>query len=534
MNDPGMSVHPPVLVALERVGRGCGASRAYVFLTRQRSDGSRFWENTHEWCAEGVEPQIAQLQDVPTEVLPYWASRIDAGLGVLADPLDRLPPEAAAERDLLAAQDVHTIVVVPIIGREGSSMGFVGLDGVGPDHPGWPPHASDWLASVGAALAAAFEAESDARKQAEHVAQRQHRIAELDAILPVTGGVVHDLANLLAIVMLNAELVMDTTVPTDERLHSFADIGQSGSRAEAMLRRLLALIRGTAPPVRPIRADAFLAELAALLHRAYQPRVRVVFQGNAPDAVVTMAPTDLDQIVLNLVVNARDASPNGGIVQIRTRADVGQRLLIEVTDQGPGVPDVIKAIIFEPFYTTKRDSGTGLGLFNVAQAAAARGGEVRVLDAPGARGACFQVWLPCDQAAVDGPVATPDVERRLDGVRVLVVDDERALRVLVREALARRGAAVREAGSVTEALALADQHDVDVLITDLELPDGWGVTLAQQLRSRAPTLPVVCVTAEPDGPAAVAASAAGLDVLNKPFRRDTLLRWVARAAAAKR
>lgn len=511
--------------ALGRLGGGTRASRAYIFRAKHLPDGSTRYDNTHEWCAPGIEPQRDQLQDVPAEAMPWWCARMNVGLGIDADPVASLPPEAGAERELLEAQDIQRILVEPFREAAGRNGGFVGLDGVGADHPGWPPGARDTLGHAAQFAEAFFAAADEAGALRDGQTQAHRRFASLEATLPFTGGIVHDLANILGVVLLNAELLRDALVPTDENAASVEDLLSMGLRGEAMLRRLLALTRGRELPPRSLELDPFLQDLAALLHRSHQPQANVYFEGAAAETTLFLPPTHLDQIVLNLALNARDVTPEGGRVLIRSRLAAQGRVCIEVHDQGPGVPPELRERVFEAYFSTKASQGTGLGLFNVATLVRSLGGSVSVDTSAALGGACFSVVLPREQRAqTPTPRGLATLPSLLD-VRVLVVDDERTLRILLRRSLVAAGALVTDCGTAEEAREhLSGSTRFDLLLTDLNLPDGDGLAIARFARAAHPEIAVLTMTGQPDSPLAEAVAAARLPLLTKPFRREALVR----------
>lgn len=488
------------------------AARSYVF--EFEADG--LMSNTHEWCAEGVEPQRDQLQAAPSDLFPWWVAEIRAGRAIVLRSLDELPPAAAAERELLAAQDITELLAVPLhVG--GHLRGFVGIDIVG-EPRGIDAITRATVEHAARAIGSLLTTAELARTRIGEVETRVRRLADLDASAALSAGLVHDLANLLVVVSLHTELALERVAEDDPEREPLDDMLSLVQRASALLRRLLAMLGGQSSTLVAVELDTTANELARMLARAFEPNVRLRVDTHAPDAQIVGPPSLLDQALLNLLVNARDASPPGGVIELRTRIDpVANQALVVVSDMGPGVPPELREQIFQPFFTTKGEAGTGLGLFNVRHAVEQLGGSIRV-DVAALGGASFEVRLPLAARTPRLAELVSDVLARGE-LGLLLVEHERALRVLLRRSLEQLGFVVDCEQRLDEARAqiLGERHAIVLL--DLHL-DEDALELVRVARARGRM--VVGMTSEPTSPLALAAEQLGAQLLVKPFRRGVL------------
>lgn len=498
---------------LATLGTPTHAARSYVFEFESETSMS----NTYEWCAAGVEAQREQLQGLPVDMFPWWIAEIRAGRAIMLRSLDDLPPDAA-ERDLLAAQDISELIAVPLqIG--GRLRGFVGIDMIG------EPRGIDatTLATVehaSAAIGSLLSTAEQARARVHELEARVRRLADLDASAALSAGLVHDLANLLVVVSLHTELALERVVPDDPEREPLDDMLALVQRASALLRRLLAVLGGHSTTWVTVDLDATATELARMLARAFEPRVHLRVDAHAPDVQIVGPPSLLDQALLNLLVNARDASPDGGTIELRTRIDArAGQVVVGVSDMGPGVAPELREQIFTPFFTTKGESGTGLGLFNVRHAVEQLGGSIRV-DAAQLGGACFEIRLPLATRTPRLAELISDVLARGE-LGVLLIEHERVLRVLLRRSLEQLGFVVEcvDADEAVHAGVLADRHAIVLLDLDVHL----GAELLELVReARARGRMVIGMTSEPSSAIAKAAEQLGAHLLVKPFRRGML------------
>lgn len=512
-----------VQAILATLGTPTGAARSYVFEFELESDA--VMNNTHEWCAEGIEAQREQLQGVPAEMFPWWIAEIRAGRAIMLRSLDDLPPEAAAERELLAAQDITELLVVPLH-VAGRLRGFMGIDVVG-EPRGIDATTRATVEHAARAIGSLLTTAELARARVGEVETRVRRLADLDASAALSAGLVHDLANLLVVVSLHTELTLERVAADDPEREPLDDMLSLVQRASALLRRLLALLGGQTTALVAVELDTSANELARMLARAFEPKVHLRVDTHAPDAQIVGPPSLLDQALLNLLVNARDASPPGGVVELRTRVDpLAQQAIVMVSDMGPGVPPELREQIFAPFFTTKGDAGTGLGLFNVRHAVEQLGGSLHIGVAE-LGGACFEIRLPLAARTPRLAELVSDVLARGE-LGLLLVEHERALRVLLRRSLGQLGFVVdcEEDLEGAHSQLHGDRHAI--VLIDLHLAEG---TLELVRVARAQGRMVIATTSEPTNALALAAEQLGAQLLVKPFRRGVLEELLGRGKA---
>jgi two-component system cell cycle sensor histidine kinase/response regulator CckA len=350
-------------------------------------------------------------------------------------------------------------------------------------------------------------------------------------------GIAHDFNNLLAAVLAATEQIaarpgIDAPTREDAVL-----IQKAARRGAALVRQLLAFARET--PASPRRLDVREAveDLAPLLRHLLGRGVRIDIDAGETPLPVRIDPTGFDQVLLNLAANARDAMAQGGVLTLRCRPvqrDGARFAGIEVCDTGSGIPPDVLPHIFSPFFTTRSEHGTGLGLATVREIVSAAGGEVAAESSPGV-GTCMRVTLPIDAdpagLAGSGSAAGPPVAGVAVG-RVLLVEDEPVSRRLAERALAAWGWQVVSAGSAEAALDLAFPEGAApagfaAVVTDMELPGCSGADLVAALRARpgGAALPAIIVSghAEPAlrrDPAVQALLAAAVPptvLLSKPY-----------------
>ncbi len=369
--------------------------------------------------------------------------------------------------------------------------------------------------------------------------ERQRQTQKMEAVGLLAGGVAHDINNVLTAILGHATLLQHR-LSADDDIRSDADeIVVAAQRASALTRQLLAFSRRDVVQPRPIDLSALVSELQRMVGRLIGEDVEVVTR-LAPDLPAVKAdPGQMEQVVLNLLVNARDALPFGGRIEVTTRAEPAAGgderaprgwVVLDVRDTGTGIPPEVRERIFEPFFTTKPPGkGTGLGLSTVYGIVTQAGGHVDVESAPG-QGATFHVWMPAaeEDAMVekDAPGGEPAGGARDAKAIILLAEDEDAVRSVVRRILERAGYRVMAAASGAEALRLAAEHEgpLDLLLTDVVMPDLGGIETADRLLESRPDTPVLFMSGYTESEALRARTRLEPSLLlSKPFTPDALL-----------
>ena len=401
------------------------------------------------------------------------------------------------------------------------------------------------LARAGEELEARV-AERTAELMAAEESLRQSQ--KMEAVGQLTGGIAHDFNNMLQGVASGVEMARRSIAAgrAEEVERYLGAAREAVDRAAALTRRLLAFARRQRLEPKPVDADGLVAGMADLVRRAVGPGIALELQLRNGAGAVLCDPNELENVLLNLCINARDAMPGGGRLTLCTEdvelaaADLpggeaapGRYVALMVADTGTGMPPEVLARVFEPFFTTKPvGQGTGLGLSQVYGFARQSGGLVGAESEPG-RGTTFRLLLPFRERAAAPPAVGPEeepapVRRPGREETVLLVDDEDAVRGPAAERLRELGHAVLEAQNGPDALRVLASSRPDLLVTDVGLPGGMnGRQVAEAARERWPGLPVLFITGY-----AGEVLPPGVEVIGKPFALDALVRRVRAALEA--
>jgi PAS domain S-box-containing protein len=382
-----------------------------------------------------------------------------------------------------------------------------------------------------------FQADvTEQRSLAEQLQQSQR----LEAIGRLAGGVAHDFNNMLAVINGYSELLQEMIEPESPLRSGLQEITKAGKRAAALTRQLLAFSRKQVLEPRVLDLRAVVSDMEKMLRRVIGEDVELVIRVGDAVGRVLADPGQMEQVLLNLAVNSRDAMPRGGTLRLEVdevRLDEGFRRLhpdvspgcyvrLTVADSGVGIPEEIQPHVFEPFYTTKEPGkGTGLGLATVFGIIKQSEGHI-TLDSVEGGGATFRVYLPRVQEVVVPETRAP--ERRLAGSEtVLLVEDETMLRELLCHALRAQGYAVLPAANGENAVRIASQYDgvIHLLLTDVVMPGGMsGRQVAERMAELRPAAKVLYMSGYTDD-AVLRHGVADSEVefIHKPFTPGTLL-----------
>ncbi len=374
-----------------------------------------------------------------------------------------------------------------------------------------------------------LKTQMDERLKVEETLRQTQKI---EAIGQLTGGVAHDFNNLLMVIAGGLDM-LDRTTDERRRRRLMEGMRQAAQRGSSLTRQLLAFSRRQSLTPEPVDLAHQIGGMSELLERSLRGdiHVRLDFpQGLWP---VEVDPGELELVLLNLAVNARDAMPEGGRITVQARnwrSEEYERDFVELTvaDTGTGIPDEVVERVFDPFFTTKDiGKGSGLGLAQVHGFAAQSGGSVRIETVPG-EGTKVILLLPrsrCDPVLPDHSSMDTQVadQTPISKGNVLLVEDDDEVAALVSEMLAQLGYKVVRAASAPAALgALADGRSVDVVFSDIMMPGGMnGVDLARELHRRRPDIPVLLTSGYAED-ARRDAEAANIPILRKPYQVDDL------------
>ena len=426
----------------------------------------------------------------------------------------------------LAALDADGYIALPLVGTRDDIIGAIVAVTRRPLNN--EPGARSLLQLLAGRVAAELERARtgrELRKSEHHLLQVQR----VEAIGWLAGNIAHDFNNLLMIVIGYGEILQDRA-----NTQEISELLAAARRASTLTKRLLAFGRRQVMQVQRVDINRVVSQVQAMLARVIGPEVRLTTTLDASIPSVEVDPGQLEQVLVNLAMNARDAMPNGGTLQVETAVlDVtrpyfqmpsGRYVRLTVTDCGVGMAPEVLSQIFEPFFTTKGNRGTGLGLSSVYGIVKQSGGYIWCDSTPG-QGTTFTIYLkPAAGTAASETPHAPQ-ERAAGGEeRVLVVDDEPAVRRLLARILRSRGYDVFETEDAQSALAFLSSatRPMDLVVTDIVMPSMSGVRLAELIRAKWPSVKILFVSGFPAADALSASEIPSMALLGKPFTPDEI------------
>jgi two-component system cell cycle sensor histidine kinase/response regulator CckA len=356
-----------------------------------------------------------------------------------------------------------------------------------------------------------------------------HESQKLDAVGQLAGGIAHDFNNLLTAIELNTQVALrdkDDAV----RAEHLQEVRRAAQRAADLTRQLLAFARRRPPALALVSVNEVADGMLSLLRRLIPADIEIAFEPAAELGPIMGDAAQLEQVVLNLCVNARDAMPGGGRLTIETRTD-GAAVQLVVRDTGVGMAPEVRERIFEPFFTTKPlGRGTGLGLATVYAIVQQHKGRIRV-DSELDRGSSFQLDFPAGEGVVQTSKPPPMSVARGGSETILVAEDEPGVRSAVVALLENAGYRVLVAHDGQEAVQLFEQHagQVSAVLLDMVMPKLGGPLAARQMRKARPQIPVVFMSGYSSAAELGVSSLPRVSRLDKPFEPDALLRKIREA-----
>jgi signal transduction histidine kinase/CheY-like chemotaxis protein len=375
----------------------------------------------------------------------------------------------------------------------------------------------------------------------DEMARRQAAEAQLieaqkmEAVSRLSGGVAHDFNNLLTVILGCTQISQETLPPGHAAQEALEGVREAAERAADLTRQLLAFARRQLVEPKALRVDDSVRSTQKLLSRLLRENIRLQTELSADSWNVLIDPGQLDQVIVNFAVNARDAMPSGGTLTIRTREATlleakasslfsiaaGDYVVLEVADEGTGMDAETRRRVFEPFFTTKGGTkGTGLGLATCYGIVLQAGGGI-FFDTEVGRGTTFRVYLPrSKQEQASGMVPAKPGASEGHGETVLVVEDDVSVRQVTLRVLTQAGYCVLQASNLVEAVKImrSTSGPIDLLLTDLVLPDGSGGDVAERIAELRPQIRVLYVSGYTDDPALRRGiSENEVEFLSKPF-----------------
>jgi PAS domain S-box-containing protein len=468
--------------ALETIGSFCGVDRSYVFLFY---DNGTTMDNTHEWCAEGVEPQQDNLKGLSVDVFPWWMDRLHRFENIHIPCVADIVSEASAEKETLQSQDIQSIVVVPMV-YGGSLLGFLGFDSVHVEKT-WPKESIRLLQLVAEIFANALQ-HVRAEKEKKQLEAQFQQAQKMEAIGTLAGGIAHDFNNVLMGIQGHATLMLMRTDPEHphfQRLQGIEDMVQTGAN---LTKQLLGFARGGKYDVKPTDLNELIENSSEMFGRT-QKNVEIDRKYQRRILPVEVDRGQLEQVLLNLFVNAWHAMPSGGRVYVETSnvtldekdtnpfgVKPGNYVRMSVTDTGAGMDEATRRKIFDPFFTTKEmGRGTGLGLASAYGIIKNHGGIINVNSEKQA-GTTFDIYLPASKKDIAVEEKKPVYEILKGTETVLLVDDEDTILDVGKDMLAETGYKVLVARSGKEAIEVYRKNwdNIALVIVDMVMPEMGG------------------------------------------------------------
>jgi len=505
--------------------------RVFIFENFFDSANRLCTRHEYEAVAQGVTPEIDNplLQDF---------SYVDSGFGRWVELLDKgehidgnIDTFPQGERNILESQGIVSTLILPItVG--GKWWGFAGFDELSSKR--------EWLEEEIRLLRVAAELIGSYidRKQTEEGQKKLQaqliQARKIESIGTLAGGVAHDLNNLLSPIIGYSEMLRDDLDSEDARRDSMDEIISAGLRARDLVRQLLAFSRKQILEFKPVNLNKVAAGLEKLLQRTIREDIQMEFDLTSDAGVVMADIGQIEQVIMNLSVNAADAMPEGGKLTIETNkvyldeeytkhhqsAKPGEYMMLAISDSGYGMDEATREKIFEPFFSTKGDKGTGLGLATVYGIVKQHGGNIWVYSEPG-KGSTFKIYLPVVETFKSEENSATETTRNLKGSEtILIVEDSDQVRRLAGSVLERNGYKVLTAKDGAEALEAMATHDrpVNLLLTDVVLPGMNGREIYEKAAETFPSVKVLYMSGYTDNVIAHRGVLdEGVQFIQKPF-----------------
>ena len=532
----GEELHKGMPSVLMEVGKFLTLERLYVcVLALDRATVT----TVYEWCAAGAPSLRNAWQRSPADTISKMFDELQQGRAVVVPTVEELPPDAESERAWFQSHGVRSVLLVPIV-VEGGLIGFMGFESMRAVRR-WHEADQALLRVLGEMFGHAIarqRSEAALRESQGQLLQAQ----KIDAIGRLAGGVAHDFNNLLTVIIGCSDLMLPRLGSSAPLRPYLLEIKGAGERAAVLTRQLLAFSRKQIFEPKVVDLNQVVANMGSMLLRLIGTHIDLIVAPGSELWPVKADPSQIEQVIMNLAINARDAMPDGGKLTIETCnveldeeyagrhivSKPGPYVMMAISDTGHGIDHATQARVFEPFFTTKEQGkGTGMGLAIVYGIVKQSNGFIWVYSEL-EQGASFKVYLP----RYVGTSETTDVESRQNmkpargSETILLVEDESAIRRLLTELLKYSGFTILQADNGVKALQVADQHagPIHLLITDIVMPQMSGRVLAEQLIVRRPDMKVLYISGyEAHAIVHQGILDEGAPFLPKPFSNDALL-----------
>ncbi|MCP4723897.1 MAG: response regulator [bacterium] len=514
--------------ALNYIGEFTNVDRSYLF--QYKEDGQKI-ENTHEWCAQGVDPQIDRLKDIPTESIIWWMNNLKNFEIIYAPDVGLLPAEAEVEKNILKEQGIKSVLAVPLLyGKE--LLGFMGFDSV-TDLKYWTNEDIDLLQAISDIIANSIQQKKSIEEK-QKLETQLYQAQKMESIGRLAGGIAHDFNNILTSTMGYAEILkMKFDDQSTIEGQAVDVILRSSQKAGDLTKQLLSFSRDDVFNPVSLNANKLLKDCVRVSENIFEKTIEMHYSLVEDLHKVTADRNQLDQVFTNLLINAKDAMPDKGKISLSTEnvtvddqssemhieMKSGDYVKISVEDSGIGIPLEIKDKIFEPFFTTKGvGKGTGLGLSMVYGIIKKHNGFINVESEPG-RGTSFHIYLPVSTRNITQ--ANEDSTLYKGNSTILVVDDEINQRSLSQSLLARLGYEIITASNGKEGSDIyREKHDqIDLVILDVIMPDMPGKETFLEMKITNPDVKVIVVSGySQNGKVEEILKEGAIAFLQKPYR----------------
>lgn len=528
---------------LETIGRAVFADRAYLF---RYSEGLLSKSNTNEWCADGIEPEIDNLQNIPTDTVSWWTEKMKLHDNIIIEDVELLPDDASVEKEALTAQNIKALIVVPIILKDNTLWGFMGFDATKTTRT-WHNYEIDTLQVISDMIARYIDREHDnieRKKLEEQLFQSQ----KMESIGRLAGGIAHDFNNTLTGIMGYAELLkMKFNDPDSFEGEAVSVILESTERAANLTKQLLGFARGGKYLPVPLNINDAIKSTNMLTNKSLSGNVNVTFYLNPDINSVKADKSQMEQVIANLIINAKDAMPDGGHLLFETENvyldesfgskyanfKAGNYVKFSVIDNGTGIPKDLHKKVFEPFFTTKRvGEGVGFGLATVYGIVKNHEGYVELFSEVN-EGTRISVYLPsCEPEKKSYADKIKNTLLRSNGEIIMIVDDEDDVRNIARLQLEQLGYKVISAHDGYEAITIYDtrKDEIDLVLLDVIMPEIDGLETYKILKKSNPDIRTVVMSGfSKQGKASELLKLGAQGFIQKPFRLAELSESVSEA-----
>lgn len=520
---------------LERVGKFTHADRAYIFRYNVKNHTV---SNTHEWVADGITPEMPNSQNLSSADLPQWMESMLRHENVHIPSVEGLPPTWGAEKKLFEAQQIKSLVAVPLL-YSSELLGFIGFDSVRSQRT-WE-NDEIRLLHILADLFAGTIKRLRTEEEKDSLEQQVQQIQKMESIGTLASGIAHDFNNILGIIMAHVSVLERLKNDDGKFTNSTETILRTINRGAALVKQILTFARKTSTNLEYVNINKAVTEIQKMLSETFPKSVSIQLKLEKAIPIVMADATQFNQSILNLCVNARDAMNDHGSIVISTRLAYGSNLAakypsaanrdfisISVRDTGSGIDDHVKEKIFEPFFTTKeKGKGTGLGLSVVFGVMQNHGGFVDVESEMG-KGSTFTLYYPLPMGITHQENASVSSHGEVRGGNetILFVEDEEMLTEVATLMLKNKGYTIITAKNGEEGYErFAKNRDViDLIISDVGMPVMSGEKMYELIKRLAPSVKIIFATGyiEPSVKESLLTKGAR-EFIQKPYEATDLL-----------